>query len=42
MPLKLITELLTKPVPFTVRVNAGPPAVMGFGKRLVMVGTGLF
>ena len=32
---------LTKPVPFTVRVKADPPAVADAGLKLVMVGTGL-
>ncbi len=31
----------SKPVPFTVRVKAGPPAVADAGLKLVMVGTGL-
>ncbi len=32
---------LIKPVPFTVRVKAGPPAVADAGLKLVMVGRGL-
>jgi len=32
---------LTKPVPFTVRIKADPPAVADAGLKLVMVGTGL-
>src|SRR5215471_19289083 len=32
---------LTKFVPFTVKVNAAPPAVALLGERLLMVGTGL-
>jgi len=31
----------TKPLPFTVRVKADPPAVADAGLKLVMVGTGL-
>ena len=31
----------TKPVPFTVRVKADPPAVADAGLKLVMVGTWL-
>ena len=31
----------TKPVPFTVRVKADPPAVADAGLKLVMVGVGL-
>jgi hypothetical protein len=38
---QLTAEALTKPVPFTVRVNAGPPAVAELGLRLVIVGAGL-
>lgn len=34
-------ELGIKPVPVTMRVNAGPPAVAELGERVVMVGTGL-
>jgi hypothetical protein len=33
--------LLRKLVPFTVSVNAAPPAVTEVGLRLVIVGTGL-
>ena len=39
-PLKFTTELLMKPVPFTVRVKAALPATAVFGARLVMVGVG--
>ena len=35
-------EVETKPVPVTVRVKAGPPAVAELGERVVMAGTGLF
>jgi len=42
VPLKLTEEVATKPVPFTVRVKAAPPAVAPVGKSEVMVGTGLF
>ena len=41
VPFHLTTELLTKLVPFTVRVNAVPPAVADEGLRLVVVGRGL-
>ena len=40
-PLKLTTEVDTKPVPFTVRVKAAPPAVALVGEREVSVGAGL-
>ena len=33
-------EAVTKSDPFTVRVNAGPPAVVELGVILVKVGTG--
>jgi hypothetical protein len=41
-PLNLTVELLTKFVPFTVKVNAVPPAFALTGERVVTVGTGLF
>jgi hypothetical protein len=41
LPFQFTTEALTKPVPFTVSVNPGPPAVAELGLRLVMVGAGL-
>jgi hypothetical protein len=40
VPLKFTTEVLMKPVPFTVRVKAAPPAVALEGDSEVMVGTG--
>jgi hypothetical protein len=40
-PLNFTTDVDTKPVPFTVRVNAAPPAVAVIGEREVSVGTGL-
>lgn len=39
--MKLTTELAAKLVPFTVSVNAAPPAVALVGERVVTVGTGL-
>lgn len=41
VPLKLTVEVDTKFVPFTVSVNAAPPAVALLGERVVMVGNGL-
>ena len=40
-PPKFTREPETKFVPFTVRVNAGPPAVALGGESVVIVGTGL-
>ena len=40
-PLKLTTELWINPEPFTVKVNAGPPAVAEEGLSEAMLGTGL-
>jgi hypothetical protein len=40
-PLKLTTELETKPDPFTVSVKAGPPTIATVGERLVIAGSGL-
>ena len=40
-PAKLTTEVETKPVPLTVKVNPGSPAVFVSGERVVMAGTGL-
>ena len=40
-PLNFTTEVDTKPVPFTVRVKAAPPAVALAGEREVSVGAGL-
>jgi hypothetical protein len=40
-PFHRTDELEIKPVPVTVRVKAGPPAVAELGERVVMVGTGL-
>ena len=40
-PLTWTTDPLTKFVPFSVRVNAGPPARVVLGEMLVSVGTGL-
>jgi len=42
LPLKVTTELDTKFVPFTVSVNALPPAVALLGESVVIVGAGLF
>ena len=48
-PMKLVVSLVLlkdtvapekKPVPFTVNVNAGPPAVTVAGEMLVISGTG--
>jgi hypothetical protein len=36
--LKLACEPSTKPLPFTVRVNAGPPAVALAGEMVVIAG----
>jgi hypothetical protein len=41
LPLNFTAEVDTKPVPFTVRVNAAPPAVAPFGDSEVIVGAGL-
>ena len=41
-PFQLTTEVETKFVPFTVRVNWEPPAVADVGDMFVVVGTGLF
>jgi hypothetical protein len=41
-PLNFTCDPFTYPVPFTVKVNAAPPAVAPFGLRDVIVGTGLF
>ena len=40
-PFHWTTEFVRKFVPFTVSVNAGPPAVADVGLKLVVVGTGL-
>ena len=40
-PLNFTTDADTKPVPFTVRVKAAPPAVALVGEREVAVGAGL-
>ena len=40
MPPKLTAEPVMNPVPLTVSVKAGPPAVAELGLRLVMVGAG--
>lgn len=42
VPLNVTTEVDTKLVPFTVSVNAAPPAVALVGEREVIAGTGLF
>jgi hypothetical protein len=39
-PFQRTVEPLTKLVPFTVSVNAAPPAVADAGLRLVIVGGG--
>src|SRR5579872_7114180 len=41
VPFKLTTELLMKPVPFTVKVKAAAPAIAPVGANEVMEGTGL-
>src|SRR5579864_106751 len=40
-PLNFTTDVDTKPVPFTVRLKAAPPAVALVGERDVAVGAGL-
>jgi len=40
-PFQLTTELLTNPLPFTVKVKAAPPTVAVDGDRELMEGTGL-
>ena len=40
-PLNFTTDVDTKPVPFTVRVKAAPPAVALVGEREVSIGAGL-
>ena len=40
-PFQFTTEPLANPLPFTVRVNAAPPAVAVEGLRDVSVGAGL-
>lgn len=40
-PFHRTEEPVTKLLPFTVRVNAGPPAVAELGEMEVIVGTGL-
>src|SRR5580692_1916326 len=40
-PLNFTSDVDTKPVPFTVRVKAAPPAVALVGEREVSVGAGL-
>jgi hypothetical protein len=40
-PLNFTTDADTKPIPFTVRVKAAPPAVALVGEREVAVGAGL-
>lgn len=42
LPLKLTVELWINPFPFTVSVNAWPPAVTVDGARELILGTGLF
>ena len=39
-PFQLTTELATKDEPFTVRVNAAPPAAAEVGEMVVRAGTG--
>lgn len=41
LPLSRTTELPTKPVPFTVRINEASPTVLVVGEMLLRVGTGL-
>jgi hypothetical protein len=40
-PFHCTVEVLTNPVPFTVSVNAGPPAYAEFGLRLDIAGAAL-
>ena len=40
-PLKVTADVATNPVPFTVRVNAAPPAVALVGEIEATVGAGL-
>lgn len=40
-PLKVIADVDTNPVPFTVRVNAAPPAVALVGEMEATAGAGL-
>jgi 3D (Asp-Asp-Asp) domain-containing protein len=40
LPFHCTTEVLTKLVPFTVRVNAPDPALVVLGERVVITGTG--
>jgi hypothetical protein len=40
VPFHRTTDALTNPVPFTVRVKGGPPAVAELGERLVSEGVG--
>ena len=40
-PFHWTVEVLTKLVPYTVSVNAAPPAFAELGLRLVVAGTGL-
>jgi len=42
MPLMRTTEVLPKPVPFTVIVKAGPPVTADVGLTLVSVGARAF
>jgi hypothetical protein len=42
VPLNVTTDVETKLVPFTVNVNAAPPAVALVGESEVIAGTGLF
>ncbi len=42
VPFHCTTAPVRKLVPFTVKVNAAPPAVADVGLRLVMVGVGAF
>jgi hypothetical protein len=41
LPFHCTAELLTKPLPFTVNVNPGEPALIEFGEIEVIPGTGL-
>src|SRR4051794_31566906 len=41
-PFHFTTEPLTNPLPFTVRLNAAPPAVADDGDSELMEGVGLF
>jgi len=41
LPFHCAVDVVTKPEPFTVKVNAGPPAATVEGETEVMLGVGL-